>query len=520
MEEGEKIVISEKDFRNRFIYDQDSLLGEGGFAKVYKAYDRQFDETVALKFYTKTELQKYDIISEMRNSRRFTHKNIIRVHDARVVRFTNSFGIAEDVQVGILEYANSGNLEDFLKTTPSEDDFKRVVLGILHGLNYLHTEKRVIHRDLSPDNILMVKDHNIWIPKIADFGISKQIDLKTMNMGGNKVSSELVGKMEYMAPEQFDPKKYGVRGQIATNVDLWSFGIILTEVFTDTSPFGDRNTAQSPMQIMHNVLHNSIPSEVNKIPEPYCKVIKSCLIKDANKRVQSSQDLINIISSYTPKQKKAKAPLLIAMLVLLLLLAGVGTWYFVSQDTSGEAELVESKTIKVEENPQTASKPIINADTTLSATNADSSRREISSITQAAVRENTEEGEEELSNETPPASSVLKSSQPAAGMTSGERKEFLQSLHREIKSLDNDVIDINLRRSRIRNYISDYFTDTTASVVIQNVTDSTEVEEQNIESFFNYVINTADMEVRNWEIDPLRTKLVGDKVSHLSVKKF
>ena len=520
MEEGEKIVISEKDFRNRFIYDQDSLLGEGGFAKVYKAYDRQFDETVALKFYAKTELQKYDIISEMRNSRRFTHKNIIRVHDARVVRFTNSFGIAEDVQVGILEYANSGNLEDFLKTTPSEDDFKRVVLGILHGLNYLHTEKRVIHRDLSPDNILMVKDHNIWIPKIADFGISKQIDLKTMNMGGNKVSSELVGKMEYMAPEQFDPKKYGVRGQIATNVDLWSFGIILTEVFTDSSPFGDRNTAQSPMQIMHNVLHNSIPSEVNKIPEPYCKVIKSCLIKDANKRVQSSQDLINIISSYTPKQQKAKAPLLIAMLVLLLVLAGAGTWYFMSQDNSGEAELVEEKTIKTEEKPQTASKPIINADTTLSATNADSSRREVSSITQAAVRENTEEGHEEFSNETPPASSVLKSSQAAAGMTSVERKEFLQSLHREIKSLDNDVIDINLRRSRIRNYISDYFTDTTASVVIQNITDSTEVEEQNIESFFNYVINTADMEVRNWEIDPLRTKLVGDKVSHLSVRKF
>jgi serine/threonine protein kinase len=524
MEEGEKIVISEQDFRKRFIYDQDSLLGEGGFAKVYKAYDRQFDETVALKFYTKTELQKYDIISEMRNSRRFTHKNIIRVHDARVVRFTNSFGIAEDVQVGILEYANAGNLEDFLKTTPSEEDFKRVVLGILHGLNYLHTEKRVIHRDLSPDNILMIKDQDIWIPKIADFGISKQIDLKTMNMGGNKVSSELVGKMEYMAPEQFDPKKYGVRGQITTNVDLWSFGIILTEVFTESSPFGDRNTAQSPMQIMHNVLHNSIPSEVNKIPEPYCKVIKSCLIKDANKRVQSSQDLINIISSYAPrKKKKMNVPLLVSAVVILLLLAGAGLWYAMSPGTTAgqEVELAEEKTAPVNEpseNQPSANKPVISADSTLSA--ADPSKTEFKELAKKKVIDDIETVERQMPAETPPATTVLKSSQSTEGMTSAERKQFLQDLHREIKSLDNDVIDINLRRSRINNYINDYFTDTTASVVIRNANDSIEVEGQDIESFFNYIVNTADMETREWEIDALNTRLVGDKVSSLTVKKF
>ncbi|WPP49137.1 serine/threonine-protein kinase [Catalinimonas niigatensis] len=518
MEEGEKIVISEQDFRRRFVYDQDSLLGEGGFAKVYKAFDRQFDETVALKFYTKTELQKYDIISEMRNSRRFTHKNIIRVHDARIVRFTNSFGIAEDIQVGILEYANAGNLQDFLNTTPSEEQFKQVVLGILHGLQYLHTEKRVIHRDLSPDNILMIKDHEVWIPKIADFGISKQIDLKTMNMGGKKVSSELVGKMEYMAPEQFDPKKYGIDGQIATNVDLWALGVILTEVFLESSPFGDRNTAQSPMQIMHNVLHNPIPAEIRKIPEPYCKVIKSCLIKDANKRVKSSQDLIYTISSYEPKKKKTYVPLLVAGLFVALL-AATGVWYF-QKNVINDKTIIAETPISNDDAPKEkfTFQPVDSTIATVDSASADTTAG--LGAENNANMDGNEKMPVNITEVDPNGAAVLKSMTNHTGMTSAKKKEFFQDLHREIKSLDNDEIDIFIRRSRINHHINDFFTDNKANVVIQYVNDSIEMKEQDVESFFNYIVNTAEMEVRDWEIDPLKTKLVEDKIATLTVKKL
>ena len=331
MAEDEKIIVSEEDFRKRFVYDPSGWLGEGGFAKVYKAHDRQFDETVALKFYTKTDVQKYDIITEMRNSRRFTHQNVIRVYDARIVRFTNSFGVTEDVQVGILEYANGGNLLDFLDQTPSEAEFKKVMTSILWGLHYLHTEMRVIHRDLSPDNILMMRDSDQWIPKIADFGISKQIDLKTINLGGSGSSSELIGKMEYMAPEQFDPQKYGIDGRITTNVDLWSFGVILAEIFLETTPFGDRNTAQNPMQIVQNVLQNPLPSEIRSVPEPYQRVIRRCLVKDAKKRVQHSGELIRMLSDASPvapNKKKSKAGIVWGITLLLVALVGGGAWYY------------------------------------------------------------------------------------------------------------------------------------------------------------------------------------------------
>jgi serine/threonine protein kinase len=105
MSDTNEIYISENDFRNRYQYSQKDLLGEGGFAQVYKAFDKQFKEYVALKFFNKGEEGKYDVLHEMKDSRKFSHKNIIRIHDAFVVKFDHTWGHSL-VQVGILEYAD------------------------------------------------------------------------------------------------------------------------------------------------------------------------------------------------------------------------------------------------------------------------------------------------------------------------------------------------------------------------------------------------------------------------------
>ncbi|MDF9798773.1 serine/threonine protein kinase [Catalinimonas alkaloidigena] len=511
MQEGEKVVISEQDFRRRFVYDHTNLLGEGGFAKVYQAYDRQFEETVALKFYTNTDAQKYDIISEMRNSRRFTHKNIIRVHDARIVRFTNSFGIAEDVQVGILEYANAGNLLDFLKSSPSKEVFKEVIKEILQGLHYIHTEKRVIHRDLSPDNILMVKEKETWIPKIADFGISKEIDMKTLNMGQKKASSELVGKMEYMAPEQFDPKKYGINQQITTNVDLWSFGVILTEIFTDKSPFGDRNTSQSPMEIMHNVLHNPLPSEIKNVPEPYRKIISKCLIKDAKKRVQSSLELIEILQAPVPTKKKMNKAMIAGILLVFVLLA-FGFWYVF---TSSDAPAVKNEETAQIQSQKSESVPAQLMDSTSAGT--DSSR-----LTQETMPPIKASGQNVIEADTILTEDSTLANQPKSlplplGLTNAQKNMLYDNLLREIESLDNEIINTNLRLSRINNYVNEYFVDEEAKVYF-TVNDS--INQESIESFMRYVVNTSGIEERSWVIDTLLTELKGDKIKTLSINKY
>ena len=290
------IYLSEKELKKRFEFDSDSVLGEGGFAKVYKAYDKQFDEYVALKFHNVDNVSKYDIIREVKNSRKLSHKNIIRVHEAYIVKTEqNSLGNTE-IQVGVLEYAEGGNLYDFLKTKPSEDVFIDICFGILDALEFLHNEKKLIHRDLSPDNILIFPEDNKIVPKLADFGISKHLRKKQED---EKKSTQLVGKVEYMAPEQFSAEKYGINKEVATNADLWTFGIILYELFLQKTPFVKEGKS-NPMSIMHNICHQPLPREVNQIPEPYCSIIKKCLVKNAKYRIGKATEIKKMLNK-SPK---------------------------------------------------------------------------------------------------------------------------------------------------------------------------------------------------------------------------
>ena len=292
MSDTSQIFISENDFRNRYQYSQKDLLGEGGFAQVYKAFDKQFKENVALKFFNKGEEGKYDVLHEMKDSRKYAHKNIIRIHDAFIVKFENSFGQSM-VQVGILEYADGGNLRDFIATAPPESKFLDVLTGILSALEYLHKDKKIIHRDLSPENILMFIEGDNWIPKIADFGIAKKVDIGS-DLKDQQKSTLLLGKVSYMAPEQFYPEKFGIHETINTNVDLWSFGIILYELFTQKKPFG-ADVQDNPLKTIQSITNDPLP-DLNKIPDPYRAVIRKCLVKDANSRVKSAADLIAILN--------------------------------------------------------------------------------------------------------------------------------------------------------------------------------------------------------------------------------
>jgi serine/threonine protein kinase len=299
MDDSHDIYINEDDFRRRYEYKPSDLIGEGGFAQVYKAYDKQFHEYVALKFYNKGEKGKYDVLHEMKDTRTFSHKNIIRVHDAFVVRFEHA-GTHSYIQVGVLEYANGGNLRDFSETGQSEDLFIKVLSGIVEGIKYLHTEKGIIHRDLSPENILMFVEGDKWIPKISDFGISKKIDYDSFGKNSKK-STQLLGKIEYMAPEQFYPEKFGIDGKINTNVDLWAFGIILYELFMHKTPFGSK-TGDNPMSGIHSIINDPVVG-MNEIPLPYRKVIEMCLVKKAGRRVQNPEE---IISSFKKSDRQSE----------------------------------------------------------------------------------------------------------------------------------------------------------------------------------------------------------------------
>jgi serine/threonine protein kinase len=316
---ADELTISEEDFKKRFDFDTSKVLGEGGFAKVYKAYDKRLDEYVALKFQYVDKISKYDIIREVKTSRKLSHKNITRVHDVNILRTNRSFG-QNYIQVGVLEYAELGNLYDYLKTSPSEKDFKEIFSGVLDGLEFLHREKNLIHRDLSLDNILIFKEDGKIVPKLADFGISKAL---TSDHTTQKKSTQLVGKVEYMAPEQFSADKFGIGGKISTNVDLWSFGVIIYELFMKRTPFA-KGSDDNPMSIMHNICNEPLPKDVEEIPEPYCTIIKKCLVKNATYRIQRASELKVMFESFSDlKHRFGVRHIILAILALLVVAGGI-----------------------------------------------------------------------------------------------------------------------------------------------------------------------------------------------------
>lgn len=276
-------------FRERYKFDPaKDLLGKGGFSKVYKATDVVRKREVALKFYYGQWSERYDMIGEINRMEELIHPNIIRYYDATIVETIGAAGERERIQVGIMEYANAGDITLLFKKA-SKEQLRNIISDILKGLKFLH-ENDVAHRDMKPKNLLLHKDGDRLMAKIADFGISKRL-----GFDDNSASTQLLGSVEYMAPEQFDPKKYGQNGEITTNIDLWSIGIIIYELFTQSTPFGNRSTGLSNEQILNNILFKDIVIEYGKLEEPFRSMVARCLVKDSNKRVKDAGELLQML---------------------------------------------------------------------------------------------------------------------------------------------------------------------------------------------------------------------------------
>ena len=289
-----------QEFQQRYKYDPEKdQLGEGGFSRVYKANDTLMNRVVALKFYRGNWEEKYSVLGELKKVMGFRHPNLIRYYDATVLDAPSVYDSKSKFQVGILEYANAGDLNAFMRTFPEVSEIKRVVRGIFEGLDYLH-ERGVVHRDIKPQNILMHQENGKWISKIADFGLAKSIENQEM------ASAALLGTMEYMAPEQFNTVRYGIQGRLSTNVDLWALGVILYETFTGELPYGSRTDGLSHEQLMYNIMKNEVPDDINDVMEPFRTIIKRCLVKHADKRARTAKELIAIldgkehVSNHTP----------------------------------------------------------------------------------------------------------------------------------------------------------------------------------------------------------------------------
>lgn len=260
------------------------LLGQGGMATVYTAYQESVDRQVAIKVlppHPGLDLnfaERFEL--EARTIARLQHPHILPLYD---------YGKDDDILYLVMAYADGGTLEDLIRDGPLDLDFAQKVLREIAGaLDYAHRQG-VIHRDIKPPNILMSGEGHALL---ADFGIVKLAE-SSSNMTGTGV----VGTPSYMAPEQAQGMP------IDNRADIYSLGVVTYQMITGRQPF----SAPSLMQIMLKVMQEPPPSihEVaSGLPDELDVVMQRVLEKDPNARYQTAVEFADafaqvVTQSYT-----------------------------------------------------------------------------------------------------------------------------------------------------------------------------------------------------------------------------
>jgi len=245
---------------NYLIYRK--YIGKGSFSKIYKGLDQTTNEIVAKKKIEKKNIKNTKLVlREIQVLKTLKHKNILKLKNVLVT--TKYFFL-------ILEYCENGDLKNYLNfNNLNEKDVQNILKQVKDGLEYLY-KKKIIHRDLKLQNILLGKNNQI---KIADFGFAKYCD---------NLSQTICGSPLYMAPEILNYKKYN------SKADLWSFGILMYELLFDDIPYNPNNLNE-----LINILKHFKYKNPNKKISFYADdLLNKLLIKESEKRI-SWNDFFN-----------------------------------------------------------------------------------------------------------------------------------------------------------------------------------------------------------------------------------
>ena len=275
------------------------LIAEGAFAEVFKARDTYSSRIVALKIYKEAVIKgttgnsahkKYSLEKEFTQIDGLSHTNLITFYGLSYIIHSDAMGRSSSHPVIIMEYASEGTLKDFLKTKPDFSTIEKVFKEIILGVGYLHREG-IIHRDLKLDNVLISKNRQGKpVAKITDFGISKNI-ITEETIEQSFTSG--VGTPNYMAPEQFFKKKYGLNGEISERTDIWAIGVIMYRSLKGKMPFGD---GLNDYELIREAIISQNPDFIG-VNNKYIELISQCLEKEANKRIDSAQKLFDQVNN-------------------------------------------------------------------------------------------------------------------------------------------------------------------------------------------------------------------------------
>ena len=254
------------------------LLGEGGMALVYKAFDTHLECEVAIKF---IRMERLTPELAGKTLKRFEREArlVARLHHPHIVRVTD-YGEHQGVPYLVMPCLTGGTLKQFSGYPMPYQKAAKLLEPIANALEYAHVHG-VLHRDVKPSNILMTQDGQ---PMLSDFGVAKILTTEEENQEYSLTATGVgIGTPEYMAPEQ------GQGHKVDERADIYSLGIVFYELVTGRRPF----VADTPLAVLIKQIHDPLPrpkTYISGLPRKVEEVIFKALAKDPKDRYQRVSD--------------------------------------------------------------------------------------------------------------------------------------------------------------------------------------------------------------------------------------
>lgn len=259
-------------------YEFKELIGIGGMANVYRAFDIVENKDVAIKILKEEFLGNEEFVRRFRNESKavatLSHPNIVRIFDV-------NFG--DRIQYIVMELIDGITIKEYIekKQKLSWKDTVHFTVQILRALQHAH-DKGIVHRDIKPQNIMLLQDGTI---KVMDFGIAR------FARDERRSHDKAIGSVHYISPEQASG------GITDAKSDLYSVGVIMYEMLTGKLPFNGETPEEVAVKQMQATAVR--PRQLDEsIPEGLEEIIIRAMQKSPGKRYQSAAEMLRDIDEF------------------------------------------------------------------------------------------------------------------------------------------------------------------------------------------------------------------------------